>query len=341
MRRHLIRISLSLLFLLATVLPLCAQEIQQDKQKTEDEPVKLRTTLVQVPVIVKDEGERYLTDLKKEDFKLYENGKAQEITFFGTTEIPFNVALLIDSSGSTVEQLAQIKSAALAFVENLRPADKVMVVEFNDSVTIHCELTNNKETLRNAISSIQPGEFTQVYEAVYTAVWERLKDIVGRKAIILFTDGIDNASSEIDEEDTLAAVAESEDVLVYPIRFSTRPDVERKLEKRYANPPANSTQKEKVSLEEARRELDKTYRQADEYLFELARLSGGVVERADQLTDLKGAFGRIADELRKQYLLGYYPPDEKSDDDRHILVKVSKPGAKVRARPGYKPTVER
>ena len=129
-------------------------------------------------------------------------------------------------------------------------------------------------------------------------------------------------------------------MIVYPIRYATRPEVERKLEKRYSNPPSTS-QKETVSLEEARRELDKTYRQADEYLFELARLSGGVVERADQLTDLKAAFGRIADELRKQYLLGYYPPDDKSDEDRRILVKVSRPGAKVRARPGYRPTEQK
>ncbi len=331
-------ITLSLVF---QILPSPAQEMQQEKQKTEDEPVKLRTTLVQVPVIVKDEGERYLTNLKKEDFKLYENGRLQEITFFGTTEIPFNVALLIDSSGSTTEQLSQIKASALAFVENLRPADKVMIVEFNDSVGILCELTNNKETLRSAISRIQPGEYTQVYEAVYTAIWERLHDIEGRKAVILFSDGIDNASSEIDEEDTLAAIAESEDVLVYPIRYSTRPDVERKLERRYSNPAASLSKTAPASLEEARRELDKTYRQADQYLFELARLSGGVVERADELTDLQAAFARIADELRKQYLLGYYPPDDKSDEDRRIQVRVSRPGAKVRARPGYKPAEQR
>ena len=130
-------------------------------------------------------------------------------------------------------------------------------------------------------------------------------------------------------------------MIVYPIRYTTRPDVERKLERRYATPPANTSKKEPVNLEEARRELDKTYRQADQYLFELARLSGGVVERADQLTDLKAAFGRIADELRKQYLLGYYPPDDKSDEDRHIQVRVARPGAKVRARPGYKPAEQR
>jgi VWFA-related protein len=319
---------------------------QNKKTESEDEPIKLQTTLVQVPVIVKDRGERYITDLKQQEFKLFENGIQQEITFFGTVEEPFNVALLIDSSGSTVDQLTQIKAAASAFLDNLRPQDKVMVMEFNDSVSILCELTNNRETLNRAIDRIQPGEYTQVYEAVYTAVWEKLADIEGRKAVILFSDGIDNASSEIDDEDTFAAITESEDVIVYPIRYSTRGDVERRLEKKYANlklePPNQATNaglnivKKPPTFEEAMRDLDQTYRKADEYLNELARLSGGVLERADRLTDLQAAFGRIADELRKQYLIGYYPKDEKSETNRRIKVQVTRSDVKVRARPGYK-----
>ncbi len=340
-----ILLTFTLLFQSAT---LFAQQ-QNKKQESDDEPIKLQTTLVQVPVIVKDRGERYITDLKKEEFRLFENGVEQELTFFGTVEEPFNVALLIDSSGSTVEQLTPIKAAANAFLDNLRPHDKVMVIEFNDSVNVLCELTNNRETLNRAIERIQPGEYTQVYDAVYTAVWEKLEEVDGRKAVILFSDGIDNASTEIDDEDTFAAVTESEDVVIYPIRYSTRADVERKLEKKYASQrlelpnqatPAslNVTLKKQPTYEEAMRDLDKTYRQADEYLNELARLSGGVVERADRLTDLQAAFGRIADELRKQYLIGYYPKDEKSEANRRIRVQVSRPDAKVRARPGYKVT---
>src|ERR1044071_7910850 len=111
---------------------------QSDKQKpiqSDDEPIKLHTTLVQVPVVVKEKGGRYLTDLHKDDFTIYEDGARQSIEYFGTTEEPFNVALLLDSSGSTADQLQQIKEAALAFIDNLRPQDKVMIVEFNDSVS--------------------------------------------------------------------------------------------------------------------------------------------------------------------------------------------------------------
>jgi Ca-activated chloride channel family protein len=322
---------------------LLAQNMSQqtDKQKPvppEDEPIKLHTTLVQVPVIVKETGGRYLTDLKRDEFTIYEDGVKQNVEFFGTVEEPFNVALLLDSSGSTAEQLERIKTAALAFIENLRPQDKVMVLEFNDSVRILCELTGDRKRIERAIGDIKPGDFTQVYEAVYTAVWEKLSEIEGRKAVILFSDGIDTASSEISMEDTLDAVIESEDVIVYPIRYSTRGDVERKLEKKFTIQMAANNQKANEDREKAMRELDRSYREADDYLFEMARLSGGVVERADQLTELKAAFVRIADELRRQYLLGYYPPNNKDDKERRISVKVSRSGAVVRARPGYRVT---
>jgi len=314
---------------------------QGDKPKpnsTEDEPIKLHTTLVQVPVVVKERGGRYLTDLRRDEFTIYEDGARQTIEYFGTTEEPFNVALLLDSSGSTADQLQQIKAAALAFLDNLRPQDRVLLVEFNDSVRILSELTSNREQLRRAINDIRAGEYTQVYEAVYTAVWERLADIEGRKAVVLFTDGIDNASSEIVQEDTLDAVIESEDVIVYPIRFSTRADVERKIERKFNAERLTNSQKADADHQKALRELDHAYREADEYLNELARLSGGVVERADEISDLKSALARIADELRKQYLLGYYPPNEKQITSRRITVKVSRPDAIVRARPGYKTT---
>ncbi|HEY3138954.1 MAG TPA: VWA domain-containing protein [Blastocatellia bacterium] len=313
--------------------PLIAQEQSRQKPVNQDEPIKLHTTLVQVPVIVSERGGRYVSDLTREDFTIAEDGIKQNVDYFGSVEEPFSVALLLDSSGSTGAALDQIKSAAMAFISNLRPRDRVMVVSFNDSVEVLSELTSDTARLTEAIHSIKPGEFTQVYEAVYTAVWERLRDVPGRKAVIVFTDGIDTASSEISLEDTLDAVVECEDIIVYPIRYATREDVERKLEARL-----RATSKYD-KLEESKRELDRTYRSADEYLQQLAEMSGGIVERADRLGDLKSALGRIAEELRHQYLLGYYPTNRQKDDrTRKITVRVSRPGVIVRARPAYRLT---
>jgi Ca-activated chloride channel homolog len=311
--------------LIAFVMPVYGQqkEIQQDQ-----EPIKLKSTLVQVPVVVSDKGGRYITDLTVKDFQLYESGKEQEISFFGSIEEPFSVALLLDSSGSTGEQLETIKEAAIAFIDSLRPLDRVMVISFNDSVQIQCEMAGDRDLLKRAVRAIRPGEYTQVFEAVYTAVWEKLAKLKGRKAVILFTDGIDTASSEIVEEDTLDAVIESEDVIIYPIRYGTRRDVEKKV--------LSSGKYSSAQFQEKQEELNKAYKAADEYLYKLAEYSGGSLERADELGDLGKAFGKIANELRQQYVIGYYPSDlPGSDNNRQIKIRVSKDGAKVRARPSY------
>lgn len=332
------------LTILASVLTLfCGARVWVDASGSaslnlvQDEPIKLKATLVQVPVVVSDRGGRYVTDLQREDFELFEDGVKQPIDFFKSVDEPFTVALLLDSSGSTSDQLTQIKSAALAFIDNLRDRDRVMVISFDDSVHIQCGLTGDRPTLRRAVESISAGEYTQVYEAVYTAVWEKLRGIDGRRAVIVFTDGIDTASSEIDQEDTLDAVVDSENILVYPIRYSTRGDVERRMARTATS--SSGVMKPVKSEEERRHALDRVYREADEYLDQLAKLSGGKIERADTLNDLQGAFAKIADELRHQYLLGYYPPDGRnSSKERRITVRVSRPSVMVRARPSYRVT---
>lgn len=330
------------IILAGSVLLIVTAGAQQEKERKpapqNEEPVKLHTTLVQVPVVVSERGGRYVSDLTREEFTIFEDGIKQNIELFGSVEEPFSVALLLDSSGSTEASLDQIKSAAMAFIGNLRPHDRVMVVSFNDSVEVLSELTNDSAKLASAVRSIKPGEFTQVYEAVYTAVWERLHDVTGRKAVIVFTDGIDTASSEISEEDTLDAVIESEDIIVYPIRYATREDVERRMEARVrASLHSNGSEAANGKLEQSRRELDRAYRTADEYLQQLAEMSGGIVERADRLGDLKAALGRIAEELRHQYLLGYYPSNRQKDERaRKITVRVTRPNVIVRARPAYR-----
>jgi VWFA-related protein len=212
-----------------------------------------------------------------------------------------------------------------------------MILEFNDSVRTICDLTRDKHRLFTSLDEIKPGEFTQVYEAVYTAVWEKFENVEGRKAVILFTDGIDTASSEITEGDTLDAIVETEDVIVYPIRYGTRRDVIRRTARRYKpDLDPNAPDPQAYIPEEVLRELDHTYRKADSYLQQLADLSGGVVGYADSLSDLNRAFQEIAAELRQQYLLGYYPTNaNKAHANRRIKVEVRRRGYSVRARPAY------
>lgn len=338
MRNLMVKLKIAYGLIVVYLMLSCFGVSAQVDRSGEDDAIRLKSTLVQVPVVVSWPGGRYVADLQQKDFVVYEDGIKQEIEFFGSVEEPFSVALVLDSSGSTAAQLEFIKSAALTFVDYLRPQDRVIVIEFNDSVAVRCELTSDRNLIRQALMSIRSGEFTQVYEAVYTAVWERLHDLEGRKAVILFSDGIDTASSEIVEEDTLDAVLDSEDIIVYPIRYNTRPSVEQKLRRRVSDSMRGSgLATVEVEWESKRRELDKAYRSADEYLEKLAEMSGGIVERADELVDLKGAFARIAEELRHQYLIGYYPADDsRVREDRRIKVEVKRGGVKVRARPSYR-----
>jgi VWFA-related protein len=286
-----------------------------------DTVVELDTTLVEVPVIVSEPGGRYVTDLTAGDFTIFENGERQRVDFFAATEQPINVALVLDTSGSTRDRLEKIKAAALAFVGQLRPHDRVAIVTFEEDVRVLLPLTSDRGRLREALAGLTPGHFTQVYEAVQAVAEDVLGGVEGRKAAIVFTDGVDTASYTTFES-SLAEVSRRQ-IIVYPIRYNTRPDVEARIEERGDD------------VDEARAALAEAYRVADSYLRELASRSGGVVRSADRIEDIDAAFAAIAAELRHQYLIGYYPPRAGDAGDRRITVTVSRPGVVVRSRQGY------
>jgi Ca-activated chloride channel family protein len=318
------------------------QDAQEPAAPGQEEVVELETMLVEVPVVVSEAGGRYVTDLRESDFSIFENGEPREVDFFAAVDEPFNVALMLDTSGSTREKLDRIKEAALAFVDQLRPRDRVAVVAFEDEVNVLVPLTNDRDQIRRAIGRLQTGEYTQVYEAIHTVAEGIFEDVGGRKAAILFSDGVDTASAIATFEDSLDEISDRQ-VIVYPIRYNTRPDVEARLGL------AHSESEEVTGLErrarrvsssdtdEVRRELEKVYRVADAYLWEISSRTGGVLHRADRIEDLPAALARIATELRQQYMLGYYPVKDDDPSERAITVTVSRPGVTIRARRSYTP----
>ena len=145
-------------------------EAPRDKDEKQDQTVKLEATLVTVPVVASDRDGKYIPDMRREDFSLQEDGVNQEIVFFGTVSEPFHVILMLDTSASTLEKLGQIKTAATTFVEQLKPADRVKVISFDDVVRDLCEFTNDRADLRRAIDQTQPGRGTKLYDAVALAL---------------------------------------------------------------------------------------------------------------------------------------------------------------------------
>jgi VWFA-related protein len=200
---------------------------QSEPPQGDVETIKIDTNLVAVPVIASSRTGHYIADLTKEEFKVWEDGVPQEVAFFATVNVPFHVVLMLDTSASTKEKLAQIQQAAMAFVQQLGSDDKVKIVSFDDEVRDLNDFTNDKVALREIIKGTHSGEGTKVYDAVQLSL-HQLRVINGRKAIVIFTDGVDWHSDSATFDGTIHDLDEL-GAIVYPIRFDTRADTERML----------------------------------------------------------------------------------------------------------------
>ncbi|MEN3328583.1 MAG: Ca-activated chloride channel [Acidobacteriota bacterium] len=189
------------------------------------ETLKTETDLVTVPIIATNRDGLYVTDLSHEEFKISEDGVPQEVAFFGKVAAPFHVVLMLDTSSSTKDHLRQIQNAAFTFVQQLQPVDRVKIISFDDKINDLNEFTSDRETLRAAINTTRPGEGTKVYDAFELAL-NTLRKIRGRRAIVLFSDGMDWFSDKATFANNVRYLDE-EGVVVYPIRYDTRATTEK------------------------------------------------------------------------------------------------------------------
>jgi Mg-chelatase subunit ChlD len=190
----------------------------QETVEDDNEVIRVETNLVTMPVSVLDRDGRFISGLQQKDFQIFENGVQQKVEYFQSVEQPFTVLLLIDVSPSTQFQINEIQDAAIAFVNQLRPGDKVQVISFDERVHILSPVTNDRRVLRNAILETEFGDGTGLYEAVDFVIGRQLKQIQGRKAVVLFTDGVDTTSRRANYQSTIREAEESE-ALIYPIRY--------------------------------------------------------------------------------------------------------------------------
>jgi hypothetical protein len=194
-------------------------------EEQEAETVKTDTNLITVPVIATTNEGNYVPDLRQEEFNISEDGAPQEVAFFATVSAPFHVVLLLDTSASTQDKLKSIQKAAVAFVEQLQRADEVKVISFDNELRDLSEFTNDRAALKNAIYKTVSGQGTRLYDAMELAI-NSIRTIKGRKAIVLFSDGVDFHSDQSTFDSTIRWLDE-QDVIVYPIRFETRAQTEQ------------------------------------------------------------------------------------------------------------------
>lgn len=179
-------------------------------------------------VTVTDKSDRLVSDLRQEDFQVFEDGTPQSIREFTLEERPITMAIVLDSSGSMRDQLGEVHEAAASFVETLRPVDRAMVIDFDDKVFLLQELTSDQTELKGAVTSTEALGSTALYDALHAA-FRRFRGIEGRKAIVLLSDG-DDSSSQFSYERVLEE-AKAGNVLIYAIGLG---DVRRSVLKEFA-----------------------------------------------------------------------------------------------------------
>lgn len=323
--------------------------IEEVVVEEDDDVIRVQTNLVTIPVSVLDRDGRFVTGLQQRDFQIFENGVQQKVEYFQSVEQPFSVILMLDVSPSTRFKIDEIQNAAISFINQLRRDDRVMVIAFDQRVQVLSPLTNDKRILQNAIRQAQFGDGTSLYEAVDVVIKQYLRRIEGRKAVVLFTDGVDTTSRRASYQSTIRE-AEETDALFYPIRFDTYNDMNAGGTT-YPNPyprrqPTGIGDIIGIILGGGNVRIGRgggsgsagstraEYETGKRYLEDLARNSGG--RNFEAHNNLEAAFSGIAEELRRQYSIGYYPETEgKPGERRQIRVRVLRPNLIVRAKTSY------
>jgi VWFA-related protein len=344
----------------------------EGEEVDDGEVVRVDTQLVSVPAIVMDPTGRPLAHLRAENFILFEDGQPQQISNFSTSEAPFEVALLLDTSGSTRSDLGLIRRAARTFIEGLRADDRVSIVAFKGAgdttsnfatVDVLTKLTSDREVLQRALENIGASNSTPYYDSLERIADEVFREppreaVRGRRAIVALTDGVDS-TSEADFMDARARLGRA-GVACYFIQVNTEEYVEDRLLRdcrEFGTLRLSRTQVQryrKIFVPRAgvdtfddfcrmgpfeRMQISRSlYDLARREMNELARASGGKVFPASDLRDARTAFAQVASDIGTQYSLGYYSTNKTRDGRfRSIRVEVRgvTQGAQVRAREGY------
>ncbi|HKO97782.1 MAG TPA: VWA domain-containing protein [Pyrinomonadaceae bacterium] len=342
-------------------------------QEVDDgDVVRVETQLVSVPAVVTNASGRPLAGLRTENFMLFENGQKQAIADFATTEAPFEIALLLDTSGSTRADVALIREAAAAFIDALRTGDRVSIIGFKMStqgrtvspqVDVLSRLTDDRKLLHAAIDRLGSSSGTPFYDALERVADEVFREppreeLRGRRAIVALTDGVDSTSNT--EFQIARAKLLQAGVATYFIQVNTEEFVEDRLLKDCGDASrltlsAKQLQRYRRLFQPRARAEDfvdfcemgqfqrmqisrDLYNLARREMNELAKASGGTNFLAATLQDARAAFARVAAELGTQYSLGYYPTN-KARDGKFRAIRVEVQGIKdkpvVRAREGY------
>ena len=348
------------------------KSVSSGDEVDEGDVVRVETQLVSIPAVVTDGTGHPVSGLKQDNFRVFEDGQLQTITNFGTTETPFEIALLLDTSGSTREDVSLIRQAANGFIDALRAGDRVAVVAFNSvkqdsgvvaTVDVLTPLTSDRKTLRSAMENLGASNGTPYYDALQRIADDVFREVPrdevkGRRAVVALTDGVDSASNS--DFGTAKLRLAQTGIASYFIQVNTEDFVEDRLMKdcqddgrlslsqkqlqRYQRlfvpnaKPEDYTNFCKMGPFERMSISRELYNLARREMNDLSRSSGGRSVVAANLNDARSAFARVAADLGTLYSLGYYPTNKARDGkfrNIRLEVKGTKDKPQIRARDGY------
>ena len=259
--------------------------------------LRVDTTLVLIPVAVTDSLNRFVLGLQKEDFHLSEDGVAQNVAHFSGEDAPLSVGLVFDESGSMDYKLRTSQSAVVQFLKAMNADDEAFLVEFSDAAKLSVGFTSHTDEIQDALKKAQPGGLTAMLDGINLAIREMKKAKNSRKAIVIVSDGGDNHSQYTAAE--IESLVREADVQIYAMGV-------------FEPSFALGLSAEEIS--------------GPRLLSEISTQTGGRAFAAALTSDLPSVAGRIAVELRNQYVLGYYPKNQARDGKyRKVEVKLSQP----------------
>lgn len=276
----------------------------------EEPPIKIDTVLLNVPMIVSDKNGRSIGGLTKENFSVSQGGEKQTIEYFANADVPMTVAILIDTSGSAINVLGDIANAAREFVRQLGPDDKGMIISADFEVKVLQSITDDKKKLKHGIDSVFVADLpgSNMNDAIYRVLTKDFARVKGRKAIIVLTDGYIGGKVPLPE---LINELKESDALIYPVFYQTRRLLPRQIKT--------------VSYTD----LIKVYPVS--YLNMLAVMTGGRIY-ASEGSDFGIAFQNIAEDLKKQYVIGFYPTDTSNRSTNNIKIGIDRKDVVVRTK---------
>jgi Ca-activated chloride channel homolog len=300
-----------------------------------DGVLRIKTEEVLLPVSVRDAAGLPVNGLDKDRFIVFDNGVRQEIASFNRQRVPANIVLLLDASSSVFSQMRFIREAAKRFVQGLLAEDKVCVMQFSDRVELLQDWTTATD-LQHLERSLDwryhPGLRTTFYDGLYLASEEQLRQVDGRRIIILLTDGIDTAEKHrVSFEAALNAVRRAEaSVYVVSLTANERSQIESKVGGTKLSSIFSGYNPREAAYYLAQLEA------SENLLGRLAAQTGGNIFLPTKDEDLAAAYQAIADELRSQYILTYRPePHVVAGQYRHLRVLVIDGNYEVAVREGY------